>query len=94
MLGNAVPSLVAEVLAREIRRQLLGDKRNLGPLKLIPPVRQPTPSPEPLARVPEIYESMVGDHADHPGERRTISKSAPSKSEHTKNSTMLMPGFE
>ena len=94
MLGNAVPSLVAEVLAREIRRQLLGDKRILGPLKLIPPVRQPTPSPEPLARVPEIYESMVGDHADHPGERRTISKSAPSKSEHTKNSTMLMPGFE
>jgi len=36
MLGNAVPSLLAEVLAREIRRQLLHDTTNFGPLKLIP----------------------------------------------------------
>ncbi len=33
---GAVPSLMAEVLAREIRRQLLDDKADLGPLKLIP----------------------------------------------------------
>ena len=43
MLGNAVPSLLAEVLAREIRLQLLGDKRQLGALKLMPPTRSPTP---------------------------------------------------
>ena len=43
MLGNAVPSLLAEVLAREIRGQLLGDERELGPLQLLSPVRRPVP---------------------------------------------------
>lgn len=70
MLGNAVPSLLAEVLAREIRRQLLGDKRKLGPLKLIPPVRRPTPEPEPLKGLPAKYRQLIGDHPDHPGEGR------------------------
>ena len=39
MLGNAVPSLLAEVLAREIRRQLLGGRRDPSRLKLMPPAR-------------------------------------------------------
>lgn len=71
MLGNAVPSLLAEVLAREIRRQLLGDAADLGPLRLIPPRRESVPAPEPVAAVPEAYLHLVGDHADHPGEGRT-----------------------
>jgi len=75
MLGNAVPSLLAEVLAREIRRQLLGDPRDLGPLKLIPPVRRPIPGPEPLKPVPAKYHPMIGDHPDHPGEGRLSGKS-------------------
>jgi len=70
MLGNAVPSLLAEVLAREIRRQLLGDKGNLGTLKLIPPVRRPIPEPERLKPLPAKYRQHIGDHADHPGEGR------------------------
>ncbi|MBW7057518.1 DNA (cytosine-5-)-methyltransferase [Paracoccus bogoriensis] len=70
MLGNAVPSLLAEVLAREIRRQLLRDKSRLGPLKLIPPVRSPVPKPEPLGPLPAKYRQQIGDHADHPGEGR------------------------
>lgn len=70
MLGNAVPSLLAEVMAREIRRQLLDDRRDPGPLKLLAPVRQPVPSPEPLAPLPAAYRSLIADHADHPGERR------------------------
>ncbi len=74
MLGNAVPSLLAEVLAREIRRQLLGDDRNPEPLKLIPRVRRPVPEPEPVMPVPPKYRSMIGDHPDHPGEGRLSGK--------------------
>ena len=50
MLGNAVPSLLAEVLAREIRCQLRDDRRCLGALRLVPPVRSSTPGPEPVAQ--------------------------------------------
>lgn len=74
MLGNAVPSLLAEVLGREIRKQLLDDDTNLGPLKLIPPVRTPVPKTEKLTKLPEKYRAMIGDHADHPGEGRLKAK--------------------
>lgn len=67
LLGNAVPSLVAEVLAREIRRQLLDDPAQ-GDLVLLPPIRTPVPSPEPVVPLPERYRALIGDHADHPGE--------------------------
>ena len=70
MLGNAVPSLLAEVLAREIRCQLLGDERELAPLKLITPVRYPTPGPEAVVSAPTRYRNLIGDHPDHPGKGR------------------------
>ena len=70
MLGNAVPSLLAEVLARSIRRQLLGDELNLGALRLMPHMRVPAPDPEPVASVPSHYLELIGDHSDHPGEGR------------------------
>ena len=70
MLGNAVPSLLAEVLAREIRRQLLGDRRDSGGLKLLAPARPAAPGAEPLAPVPARYRELIGDHPDHPGEGR------------------------
>ena len=66
MLGNAVPSLLAEVLAREIRRQLLGSPIE-RPLELMPKRRTPVPPPELLHSVPVKYHDMIGDHADHPG---------------------------
>lgn len=66
MLGNAVPSLMAEVLAREIRRQLL-DAPTDGPLRLLSPRRTHVPPPEPVQPVPEKYLHLVGDHAAHPG---------------------------
>jgi DNA (cytosine-5)-methyltransferase 1 len=69
MLGNAVPSLVAEVLARAIRAQLLGEPLD-APLHLLPPKREPVPEPEPVAAVPEQYQHLVGDHEDHPGTKR------------------------
>jgi DNA (cytosine-5)-methyltransferase 1 len=69
LLGNAVPSLLAEVLAREIRRQLLGKplKRSLT---LLPKRAVDTPPPEPVARVPRKFTTLEGDHAEHPGEGR------------------------
>ncbi|MDE2925624.1 MAG: DNA cytosine methyltransferase [Acidobacteriota bacterium] len=67
MLGNAVPSLLAEVLAREIRRQLLGDQNDPGPLRLIPPVRTPVPDPDPTMELPQKYRTLIGSYPDHPG---------------------------
>lgn len=71
MIGNAVPSLLAEVLAREIRYQLLGDRRVRETLKLLPPARTPVPKPEPVRPLAEKYHHLIGEHSDHPGERRT-----------------------
>jgi DNA (cytosine-5)-methyltransferase 1 len=74
MLGNAVPSALAEVVAHEIRRQLLADDNHSGPLKLIPPLRRPIPAPEPLVAVSAEYRKLIGDHPDHPGEGRLSGK--------------------
>jgi DNA (cytosine-5)-methyltransferase 1 len=74
MLGNAVPSLLAEVLAREIRKQLLGHRMAPKSLELMPPHRTPVPRQEPLRPVPDEYRSMIADHADHPGEGRLSGK--------------------
>lgn len=41
-LGNAVPSLIAEILGREIRKQLFGLALN-APLRLLPPRRKNVP---------------------------------------------------
>lgn len=69
MLGNAVPSLIAEILAREIRHQLL-DSPQRGPLKLLPPRRDMVPPPVDVAPVPNKYMIYAGDHAPHPGTGR------------------------
>lgn len=66
-VGNAVPSLLAEVLGREIARQLLGQPTHQGPLKLLPPLRTPVSAPEPVRRVAKRFLSLEGNHSDHPG---------------------------
>lgn len=68
MMGNAVPSLVAEIIAREVRRQLLGAPVK-GKLNLLPPHR-PLVAPERVTAVPHKYRDLIGDHAPHPGEGR------------------------
>jgi DNA (cytosine-5)-methyltransferase 1 len=68
MIGNAVPSLLTEILGREIRSQLLGDRRSRASLTLMPPVRSPIPAEELLAPVADKYGKLTGNHADHPGE--------------------------
>jgi DNA (cytosine-5)-methyltransferase 1 len=65
-VGNAVPSLLVEILGREIRSQLLGSPVECS-LNLLPPDRSPSPDPTPAAPVPERYLSLAGDHAPHPG---------------------------
>jgi DNA (cytosine-5)-methyltransferase 1 len=66
-LGNAVPSLLAEVLAGTIRRQLFGSKvRPLPKLSLsraeMPPPKASAPLP-----VPQRYLALRGPHVAHPG---------------------------
>jgi len=66
-VGNAVASLLAEVLGREIRSQLLGHARDRSALKLVPPKRRKMPSPEMVGDVPEKFQALVGQHTAHPG---------------------------
>jgi DNA (cytosine-5)-methyltransferase 1 len=67
MIGNAVPSLLAEILARAISVQLLGGQPYSATAKLLPPVRPNMPPPEPVAAVSRPYLALVDDHSDHPG---------------------------
>jgi DNA (cytosine-5)-methyltransferase 1 len=69
-LGNAVPSLLAEILGREIRHQLLGHTLRGNALKLAVPNRGNPPKPERLKKVPLRYHAQIGDHAAHPGTGR------------------------
>ncbi len=70
MLGNAVPSLLAETLAREIRIQLLGARRATPTRTLLPPYRGKAPPLEKVQPLPERYSAMIGDHLAHPGTGR------------------------
>ncbi|HYU33243.1 MAG TPA: DNA cytosine methyltransferase [Thermoanaerobaculia bacterium] len=65
-IGNAVPSALAEVIGRAMRRQLLGHRIKLEST-LIPRRRQPIPAPEPVRPVPGKYRHLVGNHEAHPG---------------------------
>ncbi len=65
-LGNAVPSLLAEVLAREISAQLLGRSKR-GRLKLAIKSAGAPPPPERPAAVPKQYLTLRGTYEAHPG---------------------------
>lgn len=69
-IGNAVPSLLAEVVGREVRRQLLPDWR--GPRvparpSLLPPARTDCPSPERPSSVPRQFLPLRHSETKHPG---------------------------
>jgi DNA (cytosine-5)-methyltransferase 1 len=66
-LGNAVPSLLAEVIAREIAVQLLERRRTKAAPKLLPPDRSPVPPRERVQAVPREFLKLAGDHSPHPG---------------------------
>lgn len=66
-IGNAVPSLMAEVIAREIAVQVFGARRPRSEPKLRTKDAGSPPPPCPASPVPPEYRSLVGHHADHPG---------------------------
>jgi DNA (cytosine-5)-methyltransferase 1 len=66
-IGNAVPSLLAEVMGRAIREQLLGQSIRRPALRLLPPRRTPVPPPEPVSKVPRQFRALAGEHSPHPG---------------------------
>lgn len=66
-VGNAVPSLMGEILAREISSQLLNQGRPVGQPSLLPERQRPIPPPEPVAAVADKYLSLRGEHQPHPG---------------------------
>lgn len=65
-IGNAVPSLMGEILGLEIRRQLLGHQFESG-LSLLPPRRELVPPPAAAQPVHSKYIKYVGVHSAHPG---------------------------
>jgi DNA (cytosine-5)-methyltransferase 1 len=67
LVGNAVPSALAEVLALEIRRQLLASPAASKIPSLTPSARKPPTEPEATAVVPIKYRGLIGAHSDHPG---------------------------
>ncbi|MDV3459227.1 DNA cytosine methyltransferase [Sphingomonas sp. HF-S4] len=69
-LGNAVPSLLGEVLARAIRTQLLGTPITTEQPELLRETAQGTPPAEAATPVPAVYLALKGEHAAHPGTGR------------------------
>ena len=69
-VGNAVPSLLAEVIGRALLEQAFGIKPKAAAPTLLPPRRGSPPPPEPVADVPAAYRGLIGKHAAHPGTGR------------------------
>lgn len=69
-VGNAVPSLLAEVLARAIRTQLLDSPQPVDKPVLSVPVADYVPPPEEPTDVPARYLYLEGKHVAHPGTGR------------------------
>lgn len=67
-IGNAVPSLLAEVLARAIAIQLLGGRTFPGPpILAVCPAPVSPPAPHSPAQVPKRFLALRGEHEAHPG---------------------------
>ena len=66
-IGNAVPPAIGELLGREIRRQLLGE-RTFRRASFVPARRNDRPPAHPTMPVAEPYLMLRGAYEDHPGE--------------------------
>jgi DNA (cytosine-5)-methyltransferase 1 len=66
-LGNAVPSLLAEVLARAVAKQLLGASSDQDELTLALPPAPAVPAAQQVTDVPAAYLELLGEHDPHPG---------------------------
>jgi DNA (cytosine-5)-methyltransferase 1 len=79
-LGNAVPSLLAEVIGREVAEQFFGAQPTIRPQLAIAP-RRPIPDPEPVQPVPEKFHHLEGKHEPHPGTGKGYAASRRNRSE-------------
>ncbi|MET4676311.1 MULTISPECIES: DNA cytosine methyltransferase [unclassified Luteibacter] len=75
MIGNAVPSLLAEILARQIRKQFFG-ARSAGKPTLLHTMPGSPPKAARVRPVHAKYLHLVGEHAPHPGSRKEVAKRA------------------
>ena len=66
-LGNAVPSLLGEILGTEIRRQLLGHNIPMSRPRLLCAKRADMPAAEQSGSVPRKFKSLEGIYEAHPG---------------------------
>lgn len=67
LVGNAVPSALAETLAREIGIQFFGLPASRDPITLAPPASLTVPSPEKHRPVAKKYLHLLGSDSAHPG---------------------------
>lgn len=65
-LGNAVPSLIGEVLGREIRRQFF-KQPIMTPLRLLREANKKPRIAYPTKPVAQKYLDFIGEYQDHPG---------------------------
>lgn len=65
-LGNAVPSLLGEVLGREIFRQFFSGKP-AQKLHLMQPINRTPYRRQPIRKVADKYLDLIGVYEDHPG---------------------------
>lgn len=65
-VGNAVPPAIGELLGREIRRQLLGERAQRR-ATFVPTFRDDCPPAAPTKPVPKKYWHLRGAHDAHPG---------------------------
>lgn len=65
-IGNAVPSLIGEILGREIRRQFFKQSIITAP-KLLQCVNKKPYSEHPIGPVDKKYLDLIGEYQDHPG---------------------------
>jgi DNA (cytosine-5)-methyltransferase 1 len=66
-LGNAVPSLLAEVLARAIGEQFFRKRYRQVPKLMVSLAKGRMPSPAAVFPVPAKYLALRGKHTAHPG---------------------------
>ena len=68
MLGNAVPSLLAEVIALEMRKQIFGDASATAKVPTLLPKRNAKKlRRHPVRPVPPEYHAYIGNYEDHAG---------------------------
>ena len=66
-IGNAVPSLLAEVVGREIRKQYFRQRLSSSAPLLLPPARPNCPAANPANKVPRKFLSLRNSETAHPG---------------------------